>query len=59
MLTLCDLELCVLSLDRLVDVSKHLNYNLKSIESQTVFFLRSDYGLMLTLHKLALGNFRQ
>ena len=52
-------ELGIFGFDGFVNVSQHLNEDLKGIESQRVLFLRCDYTLMFTFQKLALCNFGQ
>ena len=42
-----------------IDISKHLDYYLKSIKSQTVLLLGSNNCLMLTLLEFTLSNLRQ
>jgi hypothetical protein len=55
----CKFELRVFRFNRLVDVPKHLNYDLKRIESERVFFLGCDDVLVLALLELALRYFGQ
>jgi hypothetical protein len=59
MLTLSDLELAIFCFNCLIDVSEHLNYDLQSIKSQTVLFLRGYDGLVFRFLEFALSDLRE
>ena len=59
LLTLCDLKLSVLCLNRLVHVPEHLHQYLQCVQPQTVLLLGRYYALMLALLELALRDLRQ